>query len=115
MLRWDEFHGWMRFGRLDDSIGLTNAFTIGYRFNDDRTEDWTRRFNAFKEGQEPALYGGLNVMMAAVPQLLDGLSPDFSPRGVERGRALCDKCCAINQLPHDRSAASWRHSVPKGS
>ena len=36
----------------------------------------------------------------------DGFSPDFSPTGVERGRVLCDKCCAINQLPHDRSAAS---------
>ena len=32
--------------------------------------------------------------------------PAFLTKGVERGRAVCDKCCAINQLPHDRSAAS---------
>ena len=41
--------------------------------------------------------------------------PGFLTKGVERGRAVCDKCCVINQLPHNRSAASWRHSVPKQS
>ena len=30
----------------------------------------------------------------------------ISHQGVERGRAMCDKWRAINQLPHDRSAAS---------
>lgn len=73
MSRWDDFHGWMQLRCLDDGAGLTAAFTIGYRFTDDSADDWTSRFNAFKNTQKPALYGGLNVMTVAVPQLVDGL------------------------------------------
>ena len=32
--------------------------------------------------------------------------PGFLAKGVERGRAVCDKWRVINQLPHNRSAAS---------
>ena len=73
MPHWNAFHGWMGFDYLDENVGLTQAFTIGYRFTDDGGDDWTRRFNGFKAKQRGALRGGAAVMGCAAPGLLRGL------------------------------------------
>ena len=78
MAQWDDFHGWMGFRWLDEDEGLDRAFTIAYRFTDDRGEEWTSRFNRFKSKSLPALYGGLVLLHAAVPQLVRGLGLDVS-------------------------------------
>ena len=78
MAEWDYFHGWMGFRWLDEDEGLARAFTIGYRFTDDRNEAWTSRFNRFKRKSPPALYGGLELLQAAVPPLVRGLGLDVS-------------------------------------
>lgn len=76
MAHWKSFRGWMAFDRLDEGVGLTRAFTIGYRFTDDRADPWTRRFNRFKEKNRTALLGGAAVMSDAVPRLVSGLRLD---------------------------------------
>ena len=76
MPHWNPFHGWMAFDDLDEDVGLTQAFTIGYRFTDDRGDEWTRRFNGFKAKQRGALRGGAVLMGSAVPGLLGGLGFD---------------------------------------
>ena len=69
MAHWKPFHGWMAFEDLDQGCGLTRAFMIGYRFTDDPSDEWTRRFNRFKAKRPPALHGGAAVMGRAVPRL----------------------------------------------
>ena len=78
MAQWDNFHGWMRFRWLDEHAGLAHAFTVGYRFTDDGSEAWTSRFNRFKRKSSPAIYGGLELLQAAVPRLVRGLGLDVS-------------------------------------
>lgn len=78
MLGWNAFHDWMAFDALDENFGLTRAFTVGYRFTDDRADAWTRRLNGFKEKQVRALRGGAAVMESAVPGLVRGLGLDAS-------------------------------------
>ncbi len=72
MPNWNEFHGWKAFDQLDELVGLTHAFTIGYRFSDYSADVWTHRFNQFKNKQPTALRGGSAVTMNAIPGLLDG-------------------------------------------
>ena len=78
MLDWSPFHGWMAFDALSEDDGLTRAFTIGYRFTDDRDDPWTARFNAFKHQEQGALRGAAAVMRDAVPALVRGLGLDTS-------------------------------------
>lgn len=78
MTQWDEFHGWMGFRYLDEDKGLTRAFTIGYRLTDVGADPWTRRFNWFKKNHMLSLHGGLEMMKAAVPGLVEGLGLDPS-------------------------------------
>ena len=78
MVHWYEFHGWMAFDELDEGIGLTRAFTIGYRMTDNPSDPWTQRFNAFKAKETPALLGASSVMRDAVPELVRGLELDSS-------------------------------------
>ena len=78
MTQWSKFHGWMRFRYLDEDEGLTRAFTVGYRLTDVGADPWTRRFNRFKKNQMRSLHGGLEMMKAAVPGLVDGLGLDPS-------------------------------------
>jgi len=81
MADWKPFHGWMAFENLDQGLGLMKAFTIGYRFTDDRSEEWTKRFNRFKDAECKALRGGAKLMGSAVPQLVSRLGLD-TPRTV---------------------------------
>ena len=76
MPNWKAFHGWMAFDYLDQSYGLARSFTIGYRFTDDSSDEWTKRFNRFKQQQRKALRGGATVMGSAVPQLVKRLGLD---------------------------------------
>ena len=76
MHNWNAVHGWM--DALDEDFGLTRAFTIGYRFTDDRADPWTCRFNRFKAQKRGALRGGAAVMRYAVPGLVSGLGLDAS-------------------------------------
>ena len=78
MANWRAFHGWMAFDDLDQGYGLTRTFTIGYRFTDDSSEDWTKRFNRFKEKRRKALRGGATLMGSAVPHLVRRLGLDAS-------------------------------------
>ena len=78
MASWVRFHGWMAFENLDQGYGLTRAFTIGYRFTDDSSDEWTKRFNRFKAKRRPALRGGAAVMRKAVPRLVEHLGLDAS-------------------------------------
>lgn len=73
MANWCPFHRWMAHSRLDEHTGLTCAFTIGYRITDDFSDQWTTRFNHFKQKQRRALLGGTKVMSHAVPKLVSGL------------------------------------------
>ena len=59
---WGAFHGWMAFDTPDEDLGVTRAFTIGYRLTDDRAEVWPRRFNGFKTKHRGALRGGVAVL-----------------------------------------------------
>lgn len=78
MPNWKAFHGWMAFDHLDRGYGLTRAFTIGYRFTDDSSDEWTKRFNGFKAKRLKALRGGATVMGSAVPRLVKRLGLDAS-------------------------------------
>ena len=78
MASWERFHGWMAFENMDQGDGLTMAFTIGYRFTDDSSDEWTKRFNRFKAKRRSALRGGKAVMEKAVPGLVKQLGLDAS-------------------------------------
>ena len=73
MAFWVPFHGWMRFDHLDVCDGLTAAFTIGYRFKNFGLDEWTARFDQFKDGEEAARKGGDNMMLEAIPRLVEKL------------------------------------------
>ncbi|MDE2721617.1 phosphoribosyltransferase [Candidatus Palauibacter polyketidifaciens] len=77
MLKWSEFRGWMAFDRLSEDEGVTRAFTVGYRFNDDPADPWTARFNAFKRQPHAALRRAGAMMRDAVPSLVEGLAEDL--------------------------------------
>lgn len=78
MPKWVLFHDWMKFKFLDENAGLTCSFTIGYRFTDDASDDWTGRFNRFKAKKQAAIRGGLSLMTDAVPILIQRLGLDPS-------------------------------------
>ena len=78
MPNWKAFHGWMAFDYLDQGYGLTRSFTIGYRFTDDSSDEWTKRFNRFKAKRVKALRGGAMVLGSAVPRLVKRLELDRS-------------------------------------
>lgn len=84
MADWKPFHGWMKFQNLDANDGLACSFTLGYRVThgygvtDVPDDDWTARFNRFKERDIVAACGGVNVMRAAVPSLVHHLGLDSS-------------------------------------
>lgn len=75
---WRQFHGWMRFQRLDECTGLNAAFAIAYRFTDDRAEEWTVRFNLLKNHQAHAISRAEDVMASAVSDLVQELLLDRS-------------------------------------
>ena len=77
MTDWKPFHNWMELTNLNVQEGLTNCFTIGYRFTDDRTDKWTARFNRFKfenSARSAAIFGAMYLMKVAVPILVDSLA-----------------------------------------
>ena len=74
MPAWQPFHGWMRFDHLTEKFDFVAAFTIAYRFRDDGNDQWTARFNRFKDGKRNALRAGSVVFNAALPDLLRGLT-----------------------------------------
>ena len=77
MTDWKPFHNWMELTNLNVQEGLTNCFTIGYRFTDDRTDKWTARFNRFKfenSTRPAAIFGAMYLMKVAVPILVDSLA-----------------------------------------
>lgn len=79
MTLWAKFEEWMRFDNLDvydDS--LSGAFTIGYRFINDEFENWTRRFNKFKEGRNSAYEGCKNMIPDIVEPLVEKLELNTS-------------------------------------
>ena len=78
MPQWRPFYGWMAFDNLNQGFGLTRAFTIGFRFTDDSSEEWTERFNRFKRKRLKALRGGAVLMASAVPRLVRRLELDTS-------------------------------------
>lgn len=78
MPEWKLFHGWMAFEHLDVDAGIASSYTIGYRFTDDSAEDWTNRFNRFKDKRQMAIRGGTNLMETAVPLLVKRLGLDAS-------------------------------------
>ena len=78
MHNWNDVHGWMAFDSLDECCGLTQAFTIGYRFTDDHADPWTCRFDRFKAKDRGAVRGGVTVMAYAVRDLVRGLGLDAS-------------------------------------
>lgn len=80
MVDWEYFHDWMRFPRLDVCTGLDASFTIAYRFIDDKDEEWTMRFNRFKNDQLDAIDHAQRLMAQAVPDLVRRLEldPDHS-------------------------------------
>ena len=78
MPHWVLFNDWMQFEYLDENLGLTSAYTIGYRFTDDSTDPWTTRFNKFKAKKPAALCGGFKMMQVAVPHLIRKLQLESS-------------------------------------
>ena len=80
MVNWEYFYHWMRFSRLDVCTGLDASFTIAYRFIDDPAEEWTMRFNRFKNNQPGAVYHARRLMAQAVPDLVRRLEiePDHT-------------------------------------
>lgn len=118
MSQWEEFNGWMAFRYLDENEGLTQAFTIGYRLTGEGADPWTRRFNRFKGKWKPALYGGLEMMKAAVPGLVEGLAltpsrtvfvPALSSRETEARQkgvlaVVAEQCAAAAGTGFDRGA-----------
>ena len=77
MTDWKPFHDWMELKNLDVQKGLTNCFTIGYRFTDHGTDKWTARFNRFKFANSvcsAAIYGAITLMKVSVPILVDSLT-----------------------------------------
>ena len=81
MTDWKPFHDWMELTNLNVQEGLTNSFTIGYRFTDDRTDKWTARFNRFKfenSTRSAAIFGAMYLMKVAVPILVDSLALKYS-------------------------------------
>ena len=75
---WRNFHGWMRFPRLDTCAGLNAAFTIAYRFTDNREEEWTTRFNQFKGHDPQAVEHAKGLMASAMTDLINRLALDPS-------------------------------------
>ena len=65
---------------LDVNIGLVGSFVIGYRFTDDydASDEWTNRFERFKQKRKLAVYGAVNLMKTAVPILMNNLGIDES-------------------------------------
>lgn len=76
MVDWEHFYHWMRFPRLDVCTGIDASFTIAYRFIDDRAEEWTMRFNHFKNDDPDAIYHAQQLMAQAVPDLVRRLEID---------------------------------------
>jgi hypothetical protein len=62
--------GWMRFDSLDRLRPGVPAHVLAWRFRDDPGEVWTKRLNAFKEQQNPALKGAARVLAQAIPALM---------------------------------------------
>ena len=56
--------------KLNVNEGLVGCFTIGSRFIDDGDDNWTNRFNRFKDKKQAARYGAVNLMKTAVPLLV---------------------------------------------
>ena len=75
MVDWKRCHGWMKYDSLDVNLALSGSFTIGYRFKDG-FDEWTRRFNGFKNGNQAARKGGKNLMTVAIPHLLENMKVD---------------------------------------
>ena len=59
--------------KLNVNEGLVGCFTIGYRFIDDGDDNWTNRFNRFKDKKQAARYGAVNLMRTVVPLLVTQL------------------------------------------
>ncbi len=69
-----ELNGWLAFDELDSGgAAIEQSFVIGYRFLDNRSEVWTRRFSRFKNDYRPSLNAGASILRTAMPVLLDAL------------------------------------------
>lgn len=99
--------GCLAFDSVDYGSGLDRAFTIGYRFLDDKDELWSRRFFRFKTGPTNSVKAGASVLGVATPILLselnlNGTSVTFVPAlgsretvASEKGRlAITAQWCA---------------------
>lgn len=76
--------GCLAFDSVDYGSGLDRAFTIGYRFLDDKDELWSKRFFRFKTGPTNSVKAGASILGVATPTLLselnlDGKSVTFVP------------------------------------
>lgn len=105
MLEWSEFHGWMAFDRLSEDVGVTRAFTVGYRLTDDPGDRWTARFNAFKDKQGAALRGGAAMLRDAVPSLVDGLAEDL---GLDTSKTVFVPALSSSETVASPSSVLWR-------
>lgn len=90
MVDWEHFYHWMRFPRLDVCTGLDASFTIAYRFIDEPAEEWTKRFNHFKNNDSDAIYRAQQIMAQAVPDLVRRLE-------IEPDRTAFVPCIALSE------------------
>ncbi|MBW8639037.1 phosphoribosyltransferase [Hoeflea sp. WL0058] len=70
MIHYNKICGWMGFSELSVSAGLTYTYAIAYRLKDRSGENWTNRFNRFKNKDNKAEWGGATVLYDAVPPLI---------------------------------------------
>lgn len=54
------------FGELDVSDHLDGVYAVGYRFVDQGTEEWTKRFMAFKYGYATGVRGACSLLPVAL-------------------------------------------------
>ncbi|MCY4196100.1 MAG: hypothetical protein OXD33_04155 [Rhodobacteraceae bacterium] len=104
MHTWKQFHGWMELYNLDQGHGLTQAYTIGYRFIDRHDDMWTKRFNDFKKKHRPALRGGAGLMRSTVPELVRKLGINttkiaFVP-GLSSNENIASSSGVLSRLTH---------------
>ncbi|MGI9250488.1 MAG: phosphoribosyltransferase [Pseudohongiellaceae bacterium] len=75
MAQGQKFSGWIKFEQLDVPLqNIESSFTIGYKFLDGESDDWTKRFSGFKDGEAAAVHGGINLMMKIIPLLVTTLN-----------------------------------------